>query len=413
MSRFTGRGRRTGRILRAAAGAGVRRLIRHSAADDRRLGEALVAELDAMKGMAMKVGQILSYMDGTLPEETQAVLSTLQTGRDPEPLEVVLAVIEAALGEGRFDRIDPQAIAAASIGQVHRGSVGGVEVAIKVQYPGVEASFEADMAQLHRLAALASMATAVDGAALVEELRARLLEECDYRTEANNLTAFQADFDGVPGVILPSVLPGHSARTVLTTTWCEGVSLQTFIQTASVPQRQAAAQTLARFAWRSLLGLGRINADPHPGNYRMMPEGVAFLDFGCVRRFEPAVIAGERRLIAAVLSDDAAAFRRAALDSGMVADPRRFDFAMHQAFYTHLWAPCRTPGFRIDRDYFLAAQRFSGPGNPNLRRMAIPPWWIWIQRLHWGLLSVIGRLDVPVELGEVLEECLALPTPTR
>ncbi|MFT4978217.1 MAG: hypothetical protein ACI8S6_004125, partial [Myxococcota bacterium] len=87
----------------------------------------------------------------------------------------------------------------------------------------------------------------------------------------------------------------------------------------------------------------------------------------------------------------------------------RFDFEKHQAFYTHLWRPCSTPGFRLDRDYFAQAQKFTGPSNPNLRRMAIPPWWIWLQRLHWGLLSVLGKLDVPVDLSGILEECLALP----
>ncbi|MFT4978498.1 MAG: putative unusual protein kinase regulating ubiquinone biosynthesis (AarF/ABC1/UbiB family), partial [Myxococcota bacterium] len=160
--------------------------------------------------------------------------------------------------------------------------------------------------------------------------------------------------------------------------------------------------------WRSLFGLGRINADPHPGNYRLSESGIAFLDFGCVRAFSPEVIDCERRLVEAVRSDDAAAFRLATLDSGMVVDARRFDFEQHQAFVSHLWRPLSTPGFMLDRDYFAQAQKLTGPSNPNLRRMAIPPWWIWLQRLHWGLLSVLGKLKVPLDLSETLEECLAL-----
>ncbi|HHO53192.1 MAG TPA: AarF/ABC1/UbiB kinase family protein, partial [Deltaproteobacteria bacterium] len=230
--RFRSRARHTRRLVGAAARAGLKRLARHSPLDDLVLGEALVTELDAMKGMAMKIGQILSYMDGALPSETSRALRALQRGVKPAPQEIIEQVLLEELGAPvaeRFDRFDPAPIAAASIGQVHRARLDRLEVAVKVQYPGVQETFEGDMGQLHRIARIAGLATHVDGAAIVEDLRARVLEECDYRREAAHIQRFRELLQGTPGIVLPEVIDSHSTARVLTTRWMSGTSLEAFL----------------------------------------------------------------------------------------------------------------------------------------------------------------------------------------
>jgi len=412
--RLADRARRTARLAGSVATAGARRLVRRSEADDRLFGRALLDELDTMKGLAMKIGQILSYMDGTLPAETQAVLRQLQTGVEPLHIDVIRAQVEDAFERplaDLFDTFDPEPVAAASIGQVHQAAVTGTPVAVKVQYPHVQATFDQDVRQLRRIARLASAATRVDGAALVQDIQDRLHEECDYTFEARWLERFRHAFADDADVVLPRVLPTHSTTTVLTTTWCQGQDFYTFCEQALEADRQAAARTLIRFALRSLYAHGAINADPHPGNVLFRPGGqVVFLDFGCVRELPPEWLACDRRIVQALLDDERAAFDQAVRDSGIIAGPEsRFDMETHHAMLRWQWAPYLSETFAFTAEHMQHGARFSGPGNPNLRRMAIDGPWIWVERLRWGLHAVLARLGAHGSFRPLLQDALARP----
>ena len=412
--RITARARRTAKLAGSVAAAGARRLIRKSEDDDRVFGEALASELDTMKGMAMKVGQILSYMDGALPAESQAMMRTLQRGAEPLALDVIQAVVDDALElplQALFDRFDPEPVAAASIGQVHRASVTGTEVAVKVQYPHVRETFDLDMRQLRRLARVASAATRVDGVAIVDDIQARLHEECDYTFEARWLERFRAVFADDPQIVFPAVVPDRSTETVLTTTWCEGRDFYSFCDQASEDERQAAARTMIRFAMTSLYAHGAINADPHPGNVLFRDRGeVVFLDFGCVRVLPTDWLDRDRAVVRALLADDRAAFDRAVLDSGIIAgDPARFDLDTHHAMMRWQWAPFLTDSFTFTPEHMQEGTRFSGPTNPNLRRMAIDGPWVWVERLRWGLLAVLTRMGASGSFRPILEQALDRP----
>ncbi|MDQ3034755.1 MAG: AarF/ABC1/UbiB kinase family protein [Myxococcota bacterium] len=412
--RWAGRALASGKVAASAARLASRRLLgRAAGTTDGLIGESLARELDSMKGLAMKVGQILSYMEGVLPAETHEALRKLQRGAQPVALETLAPVIEEALGRPLgelFDAIDPVAVAAASIGQVHRAVHRGAPVAVKIQYPRVRETLDADFARLGALARLASIATAVDGAALAEELRDRVLEECDYLREADHQDAFARAFAGDREIVIPEVIRERSASTVLTTRWHDGDDFYTFAEHADRDRRSAAGLLLARFAYRSLFGLAAINADPHPGNYLFPRDGaVVFLDFGCVRRFEPSYVDIERALTRVVITGAREKFRDALLATGMVPRPKKFDFDSHWALLRHQWAPYTAPRFRFTFEYLREGLEYSKPDNPNLRHLAIPPPWIWQQRLQFGLHAVLARLDAEADFREVLESALDEP----
>ncbi len=374
------------------------------------VGASLFAELDRMKGVAMKVGQILSYVDGALPEATHEALRGLQTGAEPVSFQTVTQVIRDAFGQDPddlFEAFERRPIAAASIGQVHRARSAGEAVAVKVQYPGIADTMVADVGRLRSLSKVASLATAVDGPAIVDELAARMAQECDYELEAKNQDAFAEAFAGDPQVDIPKVFLARTRKTVLTTAFCEGTDFYTFAQNASTEQRNAAGLVLARFAFRSLFGLRMLNADPHPGNYVFTDtERVVFLDFGCVTTFTKAFVDAERQLAKVVVSNQRERFEEAVMATGMVPDPQRFDFDVHWQMLCHQYAPYRVPKFRLTTEFIRGAMAFNGPQNPNLRRLNIPPSWIWLQRLIWGLHSVLARLDCEADFASVLREQL-------
>ena len=415
--RWGGRMLSTGRVAGSAMQIAMRRLTHARAgARDSVLGSKIAKELDGMKGLAMKVGQILSYFDGIFPEETHEALRALQQGASPVAFETMRAVLEEELGgtvDELFEALDESPIASASIGQVYRARVDGSDVAVKVQYPNVQRTFEADFSRVRGLSKLASLATAVDGPAIVDELAERIGEECDYRLEAANQRFFREAFSDHPRIRIPEVISDRSSTRVITSRWQDGAEFYRFQAQSSEAQRNEAGLLLAYFAHHSLYRLGVINADPHPGNYLFAEDGaVIFLDFGCVRRFEPEILEIERRLLEVVIDGRRADFRDALMATGMVAKPKRFDYDVHWDMLRHQYAPYLSTSFQFDFDYIRAGMEYNQPSNPNLRRLAIPPYWIWLQRLQWGLHAVLARLDARGNYADVLREAIYNP-PSR
>jgi len=403
----------TGKIATSAARLATRQIVGIAGARDGALGEALVHELDQMKGMAMKVGQILSYFDGILPEDTHRALRALQTGQRGVSFEVMAAVIEASLGAPvteLFDRFEQDPVASASIGQVYRAVVRGQDVAVKVQYPGILDTIEGDFSRLQALSKLASLASAVDGPALVRELRERFCEECNYKQEAQSLRLFRAAFADDPAILIPDVVATHTGQSVLTMQWCPGQNFYQFVEAASPQQRDQAAETLVAFAYRSLFEYGMLNADPHPGNYLFPSDDtVVCLDFGCIRHFDPEYLAAQRRLMKVVRENRRAEFRDALAAVGEVAKIQGFDFDHHWEMYCHLLAPYREPNFVFTSAYLRKGMEFGSPRNPNLRKISIDPQWIWLQRLQWGLHAVLHKLKGHADFGGILATYLNTP----
>lgn len=397
-----------------AARLGGRRVLGRPVGDrDTALGSLLTEQLDAMKGLPMKLGQIVSYMDVPLPEQVLSRLSALQTGSRGMGADDTRAALEAALGcpiEAAFDDFELAPFAAASIGQVHRATVAGSRVAVKLQYPGIVDTFKKDLGLVHRLASLASLASAVDGKAIVDELRRRLEEECDYGREARMQRRFAGAFTGDRDIRVPGVIDALSRPTVLTSEWADG---DTFVQLQQCGDKQridAVAQVLVRFSYHSLLELAVIQADPHPGNFLFGPDGsVTFLDFGCVRQLDRDFLSALRDSIRAVRDHDMPRFRRALTELGVVGRPKKFDFDHFFQVMDHLYRPLLAPRFRFSSDYVRQGHAFNGPSNPNARAMSIPPAYVWVMRLQWGLWSILGKLEAEGDFRPVLDRALDAP----
>ncbi len=382
-------------------------------ARDAALADLLTGQLDEMKGLAMKLGQIVSYLDVPLSEEVTERLAALQTGTLGRPLEQLRPVFEESLGDGPealFESIETEPVAAASIGQVHRARYAGRDVAVKVQYPGIEATFAEDLSTVHRIAGLASLASAVDGKAIVTELANRLTEECDYEREADYQARFRRAFANDKDIHVPEVVCERSGAKVLTSEWATAQSFKSVCDGGTAAERRHVAEVLTRFSYRSLLVRGLIQADPHPGNFAFADGGrVVFFDFGCVRDLDDETVAALRALARAILDSDRSLARTAATALGVVGNAKRFD---HDHFYEmmrHLHRPFLEADFSFEPAYVRAAMAYDGPTSPNARFLAMPPAYVWVARLQWGLWSVLAKLGARGDFRPVPRDLLEQP----
>lgn len=413
---------RTGRIAaslgrRAAQAAVKRRLGVDDDADSERTAaafEKLAGEMDQMKGLVLKVGQMVSYLDGAVPERGQRVLRRLQRKAAPMPYERVHEQIVAQLGDepdALFDHFEREPAAAASIGQVHRARLDGRELAVKVQYPGMLDTLDTDLANLRRMGALASVGMAVSGRELVEELRQRMLEECDYAREARNQAHFRELLADDPRVVIPEVIFERSAGAVLTMEWLEGEDFYTFRDRASQPEKDDVGVLLFEIAFRCIFAHGAFNGDPHPGNVLLLPDGrVGLLDWGCVRYFTKDFADSWKDIADIMLREDRDAFPAAFSRMGFSADPAKMDWDAQYDSIAYLYEPMKDPDFRFTQEYVGRSWDVLLWDNPNLRRISLSPEWLLIQRLQWGLYSVLALLEAGGRFDEAFRTWLAAPS---
>ena len=368
--------------------------------------------LGAMKGVLMKIGQMASYVDDGLSPSVRRTLSRLQDSVPPMSAELAAGVVEAELGmapERAFAQWDPEPIAAASIGQVHRAIThDGQAVAVKVQYPGIAEAIAADLdnvALLRRMLRITAPAQDVD--ALLAELRERVLEELDYRREAANQALVASYYDGHPTISVPKIIPGLSTRRIVTSELAVGAR---FAELAGWPQdeRDLAAETIYRFVFRSLYEVHAFNGDPHPGNYLFHGGGrVTFLDFGLVKHFT----AGELQPLMQMarnlcVRNDPEEFRRSMEIAGFLrpgAPISTEDVVEHLAVF---YATIRQPGpLTIRPDYSSAVvRRFFDVRSPVAEYVSIPRSYVVLQRINLGLFAVLGELSATADWRSIAEE---------
>jgi predicted unusual protein kinase regulating ubiquinone biosynthesis (AarF/ABC1/UbiB family) len=369
-----------------------------------RSAQQVADELGHMKGALMKLGQMASYLDDGLPEPLRLALAQLQSNAPPMSVELSIATVERELGRPLgelFVEFDPDPIAAASIGQVHRALVrcaDGTEraVAVKVQYPGVAEAIVADLRNADLLGALLRQGFGgLDPAEMVDEIKLRIAEETDYELEARNQQRFADYYRGHPFIRIPAVFPELSTRCVLTTELVDGFGWSELL---SRPQadRDRAGEVIFRFVFRSLYRMGAFNGDPHPGNYLFHDDGtVTFLDFGLVKHFTAEEMHTFGSMVrAAAVDHDHAEFRRIVEGAGMLARGAPVSTDAVGEYFSHFYDTVRTDAeMTWTREYANSIVRHTFDRTSPISQYAtVPRAFVFIQRINLGLYALLGEL---------------------
>jgi predicted unusual protein kinase regulating ubiquinone biosynthesis (AarF/ABC1/UbiB family) len=369
--------------------------------------ERMVDTLGTMKGAAMKIGQLASFVDTDfLPEEYRELyqdkLADLRSEAPAMPWDQVRKVLEEEWDdpvEELFEEFEQEAAAAASIGQVHRAVLpDGRRVAVKIQYPGVADALRADMQNAGMIMRLAkAFAPGLDAKAAAAELKERVLEELDYEYEAQNQRAFARGYRDHPFIYVPDVITRLSRGRVLVSEWVDGVG---FDAVKALPQAEQDrfGEIVYRFCFGSIYHLLHFNADVHPGNYLLMDDGrVAFLDFGMTKQLDREQVSLEITAIAAASEGDPERLRVALHDLGFVKDPKKIDAErlMRHVMTIGGW-------YMEDRELTIDSRRvmdaMTAASDPRsefydlMRRENVPANELMGRRMELGMLAVLAQL---------------------
>ncbi|MFM9591653.1 ABC1 kinase family protein [Streptomyces scabiei] len=387
-----------------------------------RTAEQLFKVLGELKGGAMKFGQALSVFESALPEEVagpyRAALTKLQDAAPPMPTRTVRSVLEERMGEDwqeLFLEFEEKPAAAASIGQVHRAVWhDGRAVAVKVQYPGAGEALLSDLGQLSRFARLLGpLIPGMDIKPLIAELRDRVSEELDYGLEAQAQQAHAEEFADDPDVVVPAVV--HQCEQVLVTEWMEGTPLSEVITDGTQEQRDRAGQLLTRFLFSGPARTGLLHADPHPGNFRLLPDEklgwrLGVLDFGTVDRLPgglPATIGAALRL---TIEGEAEAVYEMLRAEGFVRESIDLEPDAVLDYLRPIIEPVRADAFSFARGWMRSqAARIADPRSPAHqlgKQLNLPPSYLLIHRVTLSTIGVLCQLGATVRMRDELEEWL-------
>ncbi|ROT32222.1 AarF/ABC1/UbiB kinase family protein [Micromonospora sp. HM5-17] len=408
-----------------------------------RTAEQLFSVLGQLKGGAMKFGQALSVFEAALPDEIAApyrqALTKLQEAAPPLPVATVHQVLAEQLGpdwRSYFVEFDDRPAAAASIGQVHRAiwrtepsagrrrgaratarsaatrpdAVGGRPVAVKVQYPGAGPALLSDLKQLSRLSAMfRAIQPGLDIKPLLAELRARISEELDYELEAESQRAFAAAYADDPEIFVPDVVA--AAPQVLVTDWVEGTPLSQIIDSGTQAERDRAGRLMATLHFSAPMRVGLLHADPHPGNFRLLPDGrLGVIDFGGVARLPGGHPEPIGRLVRLALAGDAEAVVAGLREEGFIPADNKIDAQAVLDFLMPILQPLSVEEFRFTRAWLrVEAARIANPRSPAYqlgRQLNLPPSYLLIHRVTLGSIGVLCQLEAKAPYRSIVERWL-------
>jgi predicted unusual protein kinase regulating ubiquinone biosynthesis (AarF/ABC1/UbiB family) len=368
-----------------------------------RTAEQIFRVLGELKGGALKLGQALSIFEAALPPEIagpyRATLTKLQESAPPLPAATVHKVLAEDLGpdwRSNFAEFDDQPAAAASIGQVHRAVWhDGQQVAVKIQYPGAGKALSNDFAQLSRVGRLFGvLMPGLDVRPMLDELRVRVVEELDYRLEAASQQAFADAFAGDRDIAVPRVVTATDH--VLVSEWMDGTPLAQIIASGTQEQRNSAGMLLVRFLFSGPARAGLLHADPHPGNFRLLPDGrLGVLDFGAVDRLPGGLPLIFGRLLWLMHNDgDVTMVERELREHGFLRPGVSINLDELHAFLAPLAEPSRGESFAFSREWMRAeAAQVADLRAANVaRRLNLPPSYVLIHRVSTAGIGVLCQL---------------------
>jgi predicted unusual protein kinase regulating ubiquinone biosynthesis (AarF/ABC1/UbiB family) len=372
----------------------------------RRTSLHLFRVLGELKGGAMKFGQMLSVFEAALPPEVigpyRAALTLLQEAAPALPAEQVHAVLREELGPDwreRFREFSDTPAAAASIGQVHRAVWGdGRPVAVKIQYPGADEALLGDYAQLGRLVRLFSVVTpGLDVEPMLRELRERVADELDYRLEGAAQQAFADAYRGDKEFLVPDVVT--CTQRVLVTEWLDGTPLAVVIRDGTQAERDHAGLRYARFLFSGPERAGRLHADPHPGNFRVLADGrLGVIDFGSVKLLPDGFPPSLGTLLR--LAQDGAwpAAEDVLVREGIITSGAPLQPASLSSFLLPLATPAAEETYRFTRDWLReeVMQAIDLRRGDLLRRFNLPPSYVLVNRVVGAATAVLCQLECDI-----------------
>jgi predicted unusual protein kinase regulating ubiquinone biosynthesis (AarF/ABC1/UbiB family) len=431
----TSRAARAAKVGKLAAGEAVRHAGTHAAnltrtRDERRAAleqrhldtaDQILTVLGTMKGAAMKLGQMLSFVElSVVPkharEEFQRKLAALRDSAPQVSFEQMMRVLEEDLGRSPssvFSELDEQPIGVASIGQVYRARLrDGRSVAVKVQYPGVATAVRADLKNLALLMRLARRAVpGLETDAIAAEIRIRIGEELDYEREAENQIEFAELFRNHPFVVVPEVERDLCSPRVLVTELVEGSGFEQ-LRTSPQDVRDRLGEIIYRFYCGTLYRHRAFSGDPHPGNFLLQDDGrVAFFDFGLVKRMAQASVELELACQRAACEDDAAKLHGLMAQAGILPEPERVDPAMLLGYVQDAvgW-------YMVDREVqmtpAMATEAMIESIAPQsayfktFRHQRLPPEHLLARRLELFTQAVLGQLGAKANWHRIAREWL-------
>jgi predicted unusual protein kinase regulating ubiquinone biosynthesis (AarF/ABC1/UbiB family) len=381
----------------------------------RRTAEQLFAVLGQLKGGAMKFGQALSIFEAAFPEDMAApyrqALTKLQEAAPPMPAQTVHQVMREQFGarwRQRFVTFSDEPAAAASIGQVHQAVWSdGRRVAVKVQYPGAGPALIADLTQLSRFARMfAALSPGLDVKPLITELRARVVEELDYAHEADAQRAFAVAYAGDPEIMVPRIIA--SAPKALVSEWVEGTPLSAVIARGTQPERDRAGYLLATLHFSAPARASLLHADPHPGNFRILPDGrLGVLDFGATARLPDGLPEPIGRLCRLALAGDAEAVLAGLRAEGFVRPGVAVNAPEVLGYVRPMLEPLAHETFQFSREWMREqAARIADPRNEAAkvgRQLNLPPSYLLIHRVTIGSIGVLCQLGARAYYRPIVE----------
>ena len=390
-----------------------------------RTAEQLFRTLGELKGGAMKMGQMLSVLESAFPEELAGPyrehLTKLQDAAPPMPTQTVRDILERDLGPDWREQLvwlDGGPTAAASIGQVHRGRWhDGREVAVKVQYPGAGDALMSDLRQLARLARTAApLVPGIDLKPLVAELQDRAADELDYQLEADAQSTFAEAFRDDPEIVVPDVVA--VGDTVLVTEWLESPSsMAAVITDGTQAERDHYGELFVRFLFSGPSRTGMLHADPHPGNYRILPgpDGepgrLGVLDFGAVARLpDRGLPEAMGRLLRIAAEQDEASLVDGLRAEGFIKDRVRVDPAQVLDYLAPFVEPTKVERFQFSRQWMRTQfARVNDPRDPAYTvglKLNLPPSYLLIHRTWLAGVGVLCQLECEAPFRQILVDSL-------
>lgn len=396
--------------------------------------ERALKTLGELRGLAMKVGQTVSYVDGLLPPEAtevyQKTLAALQSQAPTVSFEELKAEVERGLGRPlaeAYVRFEEEPLAAASIGQVHRaaildpdGSGREIEVVVKVQYPSIAHALNSDLKNLDSLRPMVAMlAPGADTRGGFEEVIKHIAQELDYTQELAHQERFRELVKDLPGMAVPRPYATHTGKNVLTMDYVKGRTLREVAESAPQELRDRVGVAIFRFTLGLAMGRGVFNTDPHPGNYLVTDDGtVTFLDFGSVKELPEGLYRQWREVATLLVSGQYDEWRRRSSELfGMEAmDPEVRRLQQDQMIATAAMV-ARDEEVTIDRAMLREAVRggvrtardigrTAGWIPSRSKTVALPPDFVMVGRMQVGLFAVLAQLRPRANWNRILREML-------